>query len=123
MAIGHPGHQESQPQPLSATGDETERRVTLEHRVLGRRHPVHLEVVVHERQGAHPDCLGPLGQVGDARPDARRAAGPVESGDVEIELHARRSSTEPPGDCRGLHHEWCPGPQSRARLVDAESAS
>ena len=100
MAIGHPGHEEPQPEPLRATGDEAERRVTLEHRVLRRRHPVHLEVVVHERQGAHPDGLGPLGQVGHTRSYARRTAGPVESRNVEIELHARRSSTTRTGSSR-----------------------
>ena len=79
MAVGHPGHEEPEPQPVGATGDEAERGVALEHRVLRRGHPVHLEVVVHERQGAYADSLGPLGQVGDTRPDARRTAGPVES--------------------------------------------
>ncbi len=37
--------------------------------------------------GADADGLGALGEVGDARPDAGRTAGPVESRDVEIELH------------------------------------
>jgi hypothetical protein len=79
MAICHSGHEEPQPQPISATGDETKRCVTLEHWVLCRSHPVHLEVVIHKRERAHPDCLRTLGQVGDARSDAFRAASPVES--------------------------------------------
>ena len=60
MAVGHAGDEQAQPQPLGAAGDEAERGVALEHRVLGRRHPVHLEEVVHERQRADADGLGPL---------------------------------------------------------------
>ena len=87
MAVRHAGHEQAQPQPLGAARDEAERGVALEHRILGRRHPVHLEVVVHERHGADAHGLGALGEVGDAGPDAGRTAGPVESHDVEIKLH------------------------------------
>lgn len=38
--------------------------------VPGRAEALHLEEVVHERQSAHPDRLGPPGQVSDARADA-----------------------------------------------------
>jgi hypothetical protein len=87
MAIGHTSHQKAQPQALGATRDEAERGVALEHRILGRRHPVHLEEVVHEGHGADAHRLGPLGEVGDARTDAGRTAGPIESHDVVIEFH------------------------------------
>ena len=93
MAIGHSGDEEPQSQPFSTTGNESKSRVALEHRVLRRCHPVHLEVVIHEGQGAYAYRLGALGQVGHARPDAGRTACPVESRDVEIEFHRRRSST------------------------------
>ena len=59
MAIRHAGDEEAQAQRLGAAGDEAERGVALEHRVLGRRHPVHLEEVVHERQRADTDGFGP----------------------------------------------------------------
>src|SRR5439155_27340775 len=75
------------PQRSGAARDDAERGVALEHRILGRRHPVHLEVVVHERHGADAHGLGALREVGDARPDAGRTAGPVESHDMEIKLH------------------------------------
>ena len=79
MAVGHPGHEQPQSQPLGATGDEAERGVALEHRVLGGRHPVHLEEVVHERHRADADGLGAPGEVGDTRPDSGRPARPVET--------------------------------------------
>ena len=93
MAVGHTGHEEPQPQPLGAAGDETERGVALQHGSLGRR-PVHLEEVVHEREGAHADGLGALGEGSHARSDTGGTAGPVEPRDVEIELHAHRSTRE-----------------------------
>src|SRR5690349_22976232 len=65
--------------------------------MLRRCHPVHLEEVIHEGQGANADALRPLGERGDAGPDARRTAGPVESRDVEVKLHTRRSSAPTPG--------------------------
>ena len=100
------------PQAVGAARDEAERGVALEHRILGRRHPVHLEVVVHERHGADAHGLGALGEVGDARPDAGRTAGPVESHDVEIKLHTSVLPDEHPhplqagrvgGSVRPLH--------------------
>ena len=107
MAIGHAGHEKTQPQPLGPAGDETQSGIALEHRVFRRRHPVHLEVVVHEREGADADGLGPLGQLGDTRPDARRTAGPVESRDVEVEFHTSGSTT--PDDAAAV--ESAAGPQ------------
>jgi len=88
MAIGHTGHEEAQAQPVGAARDEAERRVALEHRILRRRHPIHLEEVVHERHRADTQGLGALGEVGDTRPDTGGTTGPVESHDVEIELHS-----------------------------------
>ena len=87
MAVGHPGHQGAQAQRAGAAGDEAERGVALEHRVLGRRHRLHLEEVVHDRERAHAEPFGALGEVGDAVADAGGTAGPVESRDVEIEMH------------------------------------
>ena len=77
-------------------GHEPEGGVALEHRVLGRGHPVHLEVVVHERERPDAEGLGALREVGDARADAGRRARPVEAADVKVEVASRRST--PSGD-------------------------
>ena len=87
MAIRDTRDEQTQTQPLGATGHEAERGVALEHRVGRGSHPVHLEEVIHERQCANTDRFGSLGERGDAGADAGRSAGPVETGDVEIELH------------------------------------
>ncbi len=110
MTVRHAGHQQAQAEPLRAPGHEAERRVALEHRVGRRRHPVHLEEVVHERQRADADGLGAAGEIGDAGTDAGRRAGPVEAGAVEVEFHALRSA---PAAARA------PGGTRRALVVSA----
>ncbi len=89
VAIRDARDEQPQPEVLSPPRHEPEGGVALEHRISGRRHAVHLEPVVHERECANPDGFGCARQRGDAWPDARGRPGPFEAGDVEIDLHLR----------------------------------
>ena len=65
-------YEQTEAHRLGDAGEVAERGVPLEHRVLGRRHPVHLEVVVHDRELADPTLL--------CRRAVANTAGPMASG-------------------------------------------
>ena len=58
IAVGHPGHEQPEPDRLSVRGEEAEGRVPLRHWFRRRRQRVHLEPVIH-----HAD----VGQAGGFR--------------------------------------------------------
>ena len=88
MAVRHAGHQGAQTQRAGAAGNKPERRIALEHRILGRCDSLHLEEVVHDRERAYANPFGTLSEVGDTVADAGRTASPVEPPQVEVEMHA-----------------------------------
>jgi len=82
MAIVTAVTKEPQPQSIRAACDEADAVLALEHWVFGRRHPVHLEEVIHERQRAHANSLarwarslipGPMPEGAETSRIARRA--------------------------------------------------
>jgi len=54
MAIGHAGDEQAKLDPTRDPGQEAKSRVTLEHRIEGRAHLLHLEVLIHQREVAAP---------------------------------------------------------------------
>src|ERR1019366_2294806 len=72
---------------LGLAGHKSERGVALKHRVLGRREPLHLEPVIHHRQGRAARFLGSLS--GGRKSWAQRGvpAWKGEVHEVECEFH------------------------------------
>ena len=58
LAVDHPGHERVQQHPLRDRGQVPERRVGLEHALLGRTHRTDLPEVVHDGQAGNPAGLG-----------------------------------------------------------------
>ena len=87
VAVGDPADEEPEAQVLGLGRGERERGVPLEHRLLRWPQELHLEPVVHHRQGAHPDRLGGLSQRGPGGPDRFRASRPGETRDVDVDVH------------------------------------
>ena len=78
---------------VGLAGDEPQAGVALQHRFLGREHPVHLEVVVHERQRHDPGLIGKLRRASDLGPDGRRPAGKCEPDQMQCQVHGASTVT------------------------------
>ena len=89
VPVGHTGHEQTQTHRVGDAGEVAECGVPLEHRVLGGCHPVHLEVVVHDRELADPTLLCRPGRGQQRRTDGLRTAGNREVEVVDGKLHRR----------------------------------
>jgi hypothetical protein len=87
VAIGHTGDERAELHRGGARGEEAQRRVRLQHRVLGAAVVLHLEVVVHYRKPGNARVLTRLGDRGQLRPDALRALWVVEPRYVNTQSH------------------------------------
>jgi hypothetical protein len=74
-------------------GEEPERRVALEHRVVVAAEHSQLEVVVHQGEVVDPGFLDRAPEVGEHRGDAFRAVGCAEGHQVHAEPHRATSLT------------------------------
>jgi len=87
VAVGDPGDQQAQLQALGLPGEKAQGGVALEHRVGGRRHVLHLEVVVHQRERGEAGLIGGAGGGGQPRPDGGGVGEGGEVGDVQGQIH------------------------------------
>ncbi len=86
IAVDDGSHEDVQPHPLRQAGEVSERRVGLEHLVLGRADPADLPEVIHHRQASDARLLGALPNLSQRRAELRRAAVPGEIRDVQPQL-------------------------------------
>ncbi len=87
VAVGDAGDQQPEVDPLGLAGEEAERGVALEHRVLGGGHPLHLEPVVHQGEQGDAGLVSHPGGLGEGRPQGLGPARQGEVGVVDPELH------------------------------------
>ena len=79
MPVGHTADQQTQANPLSVGREESQSRVPLEHRILGRCQRLHLEPVIHHRELGTATLLSCSCRCGDGRADSLRTAGKAET--------------------------------------------
>jgi len=97
MAVGDAGDEQAQLQSLRLACQIAESGVAVEHRVVGRSHRLHLEPMVHQRQGGEASLLGGSGGRGQARCDGGRGTKGREVGDVQGQFHGGQSFGEATG--------------------------
>ena len=85
--IGRFLHQGAQGDALGDPSGIRERRVPLEHLVLGRTDHADLEEVVHDPEPGHPRRVGVSGDTRKRRPDSLRGVGPGEFRDLDAKFH------------------------------------
>ena len=87
VAVGDAGDEQPERHRLRAAGDVAERRVPLEHRVLGACELLHLEVVVHAREHRAARAFRRLRRVAHARTQRPRATRERLVEEVDPDLH------------------------------------
>ena len=83
IAVHDGRHEHVQANPLRHAGQESERRVGLEHLVLGRADPADLPEVIHHRQAGDAGLFGALCDLAQRLAELRRAALPGEIRNVQ----------------------------------------
>lgn len=99
--IGRFLHEGAQGDALGDPSGIRERRVPLEHLVLGRTDHADLEEVVHDPEPGHPRRVGVSGDTRKRRPDSLRGVGPGEFRDLDAKLHV----------LKGMPVTWAPLPR------------
>ena len=87
MPVVHASDDGEQFGAFAVSGQESERRVCLEHVVLCWPDTADLEEVIHHRQVAEAGCVGRPGDCCELRPERGRAVRPGEVRNLQTEFH------------------------------------
>lgn len=91
VAISHAGHEQPEFDPFSDSSEKAQRGVALEHRIERRPHMLHLEVMVHQREGLRTTLVRCFRGCRQIRPEGLRSSAAIEVGVVEGDLHRRQN--------------------------------